>query len=428
VKISVLNNCDIEGGAARAAYRISEGVRRTGIEVTMWVQHKSSDLHWVVGPVGAKKKLAGKLLPHLDLLPLARYPKRVVAYWSLNWLPNPGLYLDRLNGADVVHLNWVGGGYVPISALRKITRPIIWTLHDCWAYTGGCHSNAGCERFVQACGACPQLGSHADSDLSRRTWRAKQRHWAGLALTLVAPSRWLAAEAARSSLFAGQRIEVIPNGLDLSVFKPTSQTVARRILNLPEEGLLILFGAVNSTSDRNKGYDYLQAALAALTDAGSLSTASLLIFGASAPATPPALGFPVRFFGRLHDDVTLALLYSAADVMVVPSRQEAFGQTASEAMACGTPVVAFGATGLLDIVDHLENGYLARPYDALDLARGIEWVLSDAARRTRLGASARRKCEQRFDINLVAAQYITLYAALIADTGCAASGALPAPT
>ena len=379
----------------------------------MWVQHKYGDHHWIVGPQGLVKKVAGRLLPHLDLLPLARYRARQKTYWSLNWLPNPGLGLDRIKDADLVHLNWVGGGYFPIAAFRNIDRPMVWTLHDSWGYTGGCHSNGGCEKFVDACGACPQLGSTTDHDLSRRTWNSKRRNWAEVPFILVTPSRWLAAEAARSSLFAGRRIEVIPNGLDLDVFKPIDKLLARRLLNLPEHGPFILFGAVNSTSDKNKGYDFLRQALLQLADEPVLEKATLLVFGASEPKTPDPVGFPVRLVGRLHDDVALAGGYSAADVLVVPSRQEAFGQTATEAMACGTPVVAFGATGLLDIVDHMETGYLARPYDAADLARGIAWILQDDDRRARLASNGRQKCEQRFDIALVASQYLALFESLL---------------
>lgn len=413
MKISVLNNCDIEGGAARAAFRICEGIRGLGADVSMLVQHKDSDRHWVIGPEGRFNKIASRILPHLDLLPLMRYPARKKAYWSLNWLPNPAFVLDRINAADVVHLNWVGGGYAPIAALRKIRRPIVWTLHDTWGYTGGCHSTAGCDNFTKSCGSCPQLGSMNEKDLSRTTWSSKRRNWVDVPFTLVAPSQWLAGEARRSSLFAGRRVEVIPNGIDLNVFRPIDKLVARRLLNLPEHGPFILFGAINSTSDNNKGYDCLQEALLALSSDPALTNATLLVFGASEPKNPIPVGFPVRFFGRLHDDIALALLYSAADVMVVPSRQEAFGQTASEAMACGTAVVAFAATGLLDIVDHLDTGYLAQPFDPADLARGIKWVVEDSTRCQQLAANGRRKCEKKFDISLVAQQYLDLYRSVL---------------
>jgi glycosyltransferase involved in cell wall biosynthesis len=413
MRISVINNCDIEGGAARASFRLCGGLRQSGIDVSMWVQHKDGDHYWIAGPEGILKKIVARVLPHLDILPLSLYPKRQKKYWSVNWLPNPRLDLNRVDEADVVHLNWIGGGFLPIAAMTKLKRPLVWTLHDTWAYTGGCHYNGGCDNFIYSCGSCPQLGSKKPNDLSRKIWQNKMSNWSGLPITIVTPSRWLAGEAKRSSLLRDHRIEVIPNGLDLNVFKPISKVIARQILGLPEEGLFVLFGAMNAATDKNKGYDYLQAALARLLTSTKLNITSLLVFGASEPKSATQFGFPIRFFGRLHDDVALAVLYSAADVMVVPSVQEAFGQTASEAMSCGTPVVSFGATGLLDIVDHMKNGYLSQPYDSNDLARGIEWVLEDAERRKRLSESARLKCEEKFEISLVARQYIELYQSLL---------------
>ena len=140
----------------------------------------------------------------------------------------------------------------------------------------------------------------------------------------------------------------------------------------------------------------------------------LVIFGAKKPKDAPDFGFRAHYLGHLHDNISLAVAYSAADVMVVPSIQETFGQTASEAMACGTPVVAFGATGLLDIVDHQETGYLATPYESDDLANGIAWVLEDLDRLKQLSAQAREKAVNTYDNRLVAKQYLDLYHDILA--------------
>ena len=135
----------------------------------------------------------------------------------------------------------------------------------------------------------------------------------------------------------------------------------------------------------------------------------LVVFGAGEPENQPDFGSPVHYLGLLHDDVSIALLYSAADVMVVPSRQEAFGQTAFEAMSCGTPVVCFDATGLKDIIDHQRNGYLAKSFDTSDLAAGINWVLSDENRHKEFCVKAREKAVAYFDIKKVSMKYVKLY-------------------
>ena len=142
---------------------------------------------------------------------------------------------------------------------------------------------------------------------------------------------------------------------------------------------------------------------------GEILGLELIVFGSLAPRTPPNLVFPLHYTGHLHDNISLRLLYSAADAMVVPSRIEAFGQTASEAQSCGTPVIAFNTSGLLDIVDHEQTGFLAKSYDVEDLARGIKWVLSDAERHKILSHNAREKAVNRFSYSVVAQQYLNVY-------------------
>jgi glycosyltransferase involved in cell wall biosynthesis len=203
-------------------------------------------------------------------------------------------------------------------------------------------------------------------------------------------------------------VTVVANGLDTRIFKPAEKAAARDLLNLPQDKTLILFGAMYASRDKNKGYAQLRAALDALglppTDV------ELVVFGMSGASPDEApLPYKTHWLGVLRDQQTLAALYSAADVMVVPSLQESFGQTASEPMACATPVVAFDTSGLKDVVDHRENGYLARQFEAEDLAEGIRWVLEDATRYRDLSTAARRKAERSFSVDVVAAHYRRRY-------------------
>ncbi|WP_254977819.1 glycosyltransferase [Cyanobium sp. ATX 6A2] len=185
------------------------------------------------------------------------------------------------------------------------------------------------------------------------------------------------------------------------------QALARQLFALPAEPPLVLFGAVGGSRDPGKGWDLLVAALRRLTR--SVPGLEAVVFGQSEPNAPPHLGLPVHYVGALHDDQALALLYAAADVMVVPSLMEAFGQTASEAQSCGVPVVAFNATGLPDVVDHQRTGYLAEPYDPADLAHGIRWVLETPERQAALGRQARQRAEQLWNPGRIAGLYAELY-------------------
>ena len=232
-------------------------------------------------------------------------------------------------------------------------------------------------------------------------------------LTVVTPSRWLANCARKSSLFRDRRIEVIPNGIDLSIFKPTPKQRARDLLELPRNKKLILFGGINSTSDPNKGFQFLLPALKNLSSRSRKQDIELLVFGSSVPGKPLEFNMRISYLGRLQDESSLALLYSAADLLVVPSRQENLPNTILESMACGTPCVAFNQGGIPEIIDHGLNGYLANPFDQEDLAHGIGSLLGDDRLRQSMAINARQKVKADFSLQTAVRRYGDLYGELL---------------
>jgi glycosyltransferase involved in cell wall biosynthesis len=412
MKILMLNTFDEVGGAARATMRLQTGLRELGVDSSTLVQFKTGNRSDVICSHNPLRILLRRLKVLLGLLPVRLYPNKPENNFSPSLLPDNKLAEIAAINPDIIHLQWLCAGFLRIETLAKFKKPIIWTLHDSWAFTGGCHVPFDCKKYRQCCGACPVLGSMREKDLSRRTWERKAKAWRNLDLTVVSPSRWLAECARSSSLFRETRIEVIPNGLDTQLFQPMDKEAAREQLGLPKDKKIILFGAMHGTSDPNKGFQLLTQALHALGKDSSVLMA--LVFGAEQSASIKELGMPVIFHGRIDNDKTLAAMYSAADVFVVPSRQESFCQTASEAMASGTPVVAFRATGLLDVIEHRQCGYLAQPYDSGDLARGIAWVLEDKGRHAQLSRRARQKVEAEFGLATVSERYISLYQELLA--------------
>ena len=410
MKIVIMNTNDTEGGAARCAYRLHNGLKDNGVTSTYVVQNKYSTDVDILTSQKKLSRVAAVVRPQLDILPIRLYRNRVQGYFSTGLMTRFNSSSINNLSPDVINLHYVAEGFLPIESLKRFKQPIVWTMHDSWPFTGGCHLPGGCERYQQSCGACPTLGSKSPRDLSNWIWRKKSKAWRGLNMTIVTVSTWLADCVKESSLFKNYRVEAINPGLNLNRFKPIDKTVARSLLSLSLDKKLILFGAMHSTSDSNKGFQFLQPAIQRLSRTTLGGNAELIVFGASEPSNPPDLGMKAHYMGRLHDDLSLAVLYSAADVMVVPSIRESFGQTASEAMACGTPVVAFGATGLLDIVDHKINGYLATPYEPEDLANGIAWLLSlDEAGNKVISSNARDKAEKAFSIELMVKKYIELY-------------------
>lgn len=410
MRITFVNAKDVEGGATRAALRLGAGLTNAGAEITLMVQQRTGTDRNVVGPASKLAKVRAAIRPTLDRLPLEWYPNRQPGVmWGVNWLPNRDFALQIASTApDIVHVHWVGDGFVPLHTIASLRKPLVLTLHDMWAFTGGCHYDGGCGRFAIGCGQCPVLGSSAHTDLSSRSLRRKTHALRERAILAIAPSHWIAGEARRSLALATARIEVVPNALDTSVFKPIDKAAARNALGIPQGKKVVLFGAFSGTGDKRKGYVHLVAALRQLYVAWGDSDIHLATFGGSKPLTGEELPFPVTHIGRLHDDVALALAYSAADVMVTPSLQEVFGQTASEALACGTPVVAFARTGVADIVTHEVDGYLANMNCLQDLSRGIAWVLGDTERWQALSIAA-RKSSMRFELKTVASQHLKLF-------------------
>jgi len=414
MKILNVNTLDTKGGAARAVHRLHKALlAEEGVDSQMLVQSKSSDDFTVIGPRTKVQKGLGKLRPSLDSLPIHRYKERTKTLFSPSWLPFSSI-VERINviNPDVVHLHWIAGGMMRIEDLAKIKAPIVWSLHDDWGFTGGCHIKWECERYKQECGACPRLGSTKKNDLSRKVFLRKKKAFSKIQnLTVIGLSRWLTECAKQSTLFKVRNVINLPNLLNTETFSPFDKQQAQALLNLPRGKKLVLFGAMGATSDVNKGFKELSDALKQVNSKNT----ELVVFGSSQPKTPQDFKQKTHYLGHLHDDVSLRMLYSAADVMVVPSLQEAFGQTASESMACGTPVVAFAATGLLDIVDHQITGYLAKPYNTTDLAQGIEWVMN-ASNYQEISRNSREKVLREFDSQVVAKKYIDLYNQIIKGT------------
>ena len=244
-------------------------------------------------------------------------------------------------------------------------RPVVWTLHDSWAFTGGCHIPGDCQSYRGEMWPLPQLGSKHAWDLSRWIWNRKDKFWRDDHLTIVTPSQWLADCARSSSLLKQRRIEVIHNGLDLNQYRPVEKHEARAILGLPQERKLVLFSAMNATYDSNKGFRYLEAALRQLAEAGWHDRMELIVVGQSTPSTPVNTGVPHRFLGVLRDEISMRLVYSAADVTVLASAQENLPNSIMESFACGTPVVAYNVGGIPHLVEHRTTAILPNHFQLM---------------------------------------------------------------
>ncbi len=412
MKIALINTFDTLGGAARATFRLHKGLLKKGVDSKILVQQKGSDDADVIEPKSKLEKLRVSIATRLDPLPLLFYPNKDSYIFTPGHFGsfNAKMHLDKF---DIFNIHWVGGGFQSVDSISSITKPLVLTLHDSWAFTGGCHIPYPCDKFMTKCGSCIKLNSKNNHDLSSNIWSKKYNAWKNKNIVLVGDGTWVAENAKKSSIFKDHRVEVVHPGLDLNIYKPLNKKFCREILGIEEDVKLILFGAVIATTDPNKGFQLLVPALKKfLYENQDNQKIKLIVFGSST-ASQENFGIDTHYIGKMHDDISLSILYSAADVMIVPSIIESFGQTASESFACGTPVVAFRTSGLKDIVDHQVNGFLAEPYDHNDLAAGISWVLEDADRLSDLGVEARKKAVEKFGIEKYVNDYINIYESLI---------------
>ena len=405
MKILTVSTYDIRPGAARSAYRMHKVLGEYGIDVQMLVQNKSSDDFTVMDNDNILKKIIGLARPKIDQIPVQLYKKKSKTLFSPDWTPFNDI-VHKINEvkADIVHFHWVSGGMIPLSQLSKIQAPIVWTLHDMWPFTGGCHYTEGCENFYLKCGKCKVLGSNKERDLSRYSFNVKKNAYGKVRqMTAIGLSKWITEEAKNSSLFKGVNIFHIPNFIDSEFFKPINKSVARNVFNLPQNKKLVLFGAVNPNGDKRKGYSQLIGALEKLNGVNDIE---LVIFGNTGSDDVPKLDYPAHYTGFLKDEVSVMMLYNACDVIVVPSLQENLSDVIMAGQSCGVPVVCFKIGGNVDMVIHKQTGYLAKAFDQEEMAKGIAWTIEHTKE---LGDNARKFIVNNFDKEVIIPKYISLY-------------------
>ena len=438
MRIVHLSTSDTSGGAARAAYRLHTGLRRLGEDSTMLVGKRAGQDPSVAAfiPFGdfvsrTRRKFRRKRI-HREF---ARYQSTRppgLDLFSDDRTEHAGDLVKRLPDCDLINLHWVAGFVDYEGFFRAVPKhvPLVWRLADMGPLTGGCHYDDGCGKFHARCGACPQLGSRDEDDLSRDVWRRKQaalsraRDGAG-GLHLVGTSRWIAEQARASSLFRDFPITVIPNGLDTDDFAPRDRNYSRDLWGIPRDARVVLFAA-ESLENRRKGFAELLQALKGL---GGVEKPYLVSVGGL--KTQLDVPVPHRNLGKINHDRLLSTAYSAADVFVIPSLQESFGQTVTESMACGTPVVAFASGGIVDMVRPGVTGWLAPTGDTAALGAAIRTALlelSDHGRARALSDNCRRIAVAEYTMEVQARAYLRLYETLVAqakERAAASGGSAP---
>lgn len=413
MRILIVNTSENTGGAAVAANRLMRALNNNGESAKMLVRDKSTGSAAVVG------------LRH-----------RWLQYWRFLWerlcvyvrcmfsrehlfeidIANTGADITSLKEfkeADIIHLHWINQGMLSLCGIRRILatgKPVVWTMHDIWPATAICHITHGCNGFKTRCRNCRYLPNKGSgNDLAAKVWGRKQRMLRGHHIHFVACSRWLAGEARKSALLAGQTVASIPNPIDTDVFRPVPPPEeARERIGLPCDKRIILFVSQRATN-RNKGMQYLMDAcnrLAGQYPEMKDNTCVAILGGhADEVGEMPFESYPL---GYTSDTCRIVDVYNACDAFVLPSLSENLPNTIMEAMACGVPCVGFNVGGIPEMIDHRKNGYVARFCDADDLAAGIHWVLFEADYAA-LARNARQKVVYDYSEKSVAMRYVEVY-------------------
>ncbi len=409
--MKILHLCTYDtGGAANAALRLHEGLKRLGQEsvfASRTTAVAAPDRVAVIKPQGDWiARQAPRIEYHLArlLFPMVR------PVLTRGLLPGFGLRAMEVVQPDIVNLHWVDHGMISTRDLARLAAsgiPLVWTLHDMVPLTGGFGYREVVGLQPAALGPLTCGGTRAAASralLDRRRQALESAH-----LTVVAPSHWLAEEARRSPVFEKHRVVHIPYGIDTSVFLPLNREAARNRWNLPQDARVILFGA-DTFDDTRKGMHHLKAALARMNPPPDGQPLLLVGFGNRADLKPDDFPIPVQGLGRLSSAEDIAMLYSAADVFVCPSREDNLPNTMVESLACGTPVTGFQVGGLMDLVLEGITGSLARCYDEAGLACALEQVLYAAPeKRAEMRYACRHLAEFRLNLGHQATGYEAIY-------------------
>ena len=413
MRVLIINTTERQGGPAIAAYRLTEALKNHGIKAKMLVRKKTTEQVTTVAMEHSTTDRLTMLWERLSVMLHTPFHHNRIYAIDLGHSGGDITELPEFKQADVIHLHWINDGMLSLTAVEKIIasgKPIVWTLHDMWPFTGICHYAHDCDHYTEHCHNCPQLNSRKYHDMAFRVFERKATMLQGSHIQFVACSQWLGNMAANSRLLQGHRITCIPNTFSSNLFKPRKKQQAREDIGLPINKRLIIFSSHTFTDER-KGYHYFREALKLIDKRHPEWRDKLGIVLIGKDITPSMyqdLPFNVYPLNYIADEKRIAEIYNAIDILAIPSLQDNLPNTVMEAMACGVPCIGFNVGGIPEMIDHLHNGYVAEYKNVSDFATGIHWLLTEGEYDI-LSREAARKAVNTYGENSVAMKYISIY-------------------
>jgi len=416
-KIALINNSEFAGGAAIACKRLFEAHKKNNLNVKMIVQENKNVVDDIVN-INAKKTSKYKNLIYLALekLHFLLFEKsKEIRFAFSTALIGKSFYTKKyFTENQIIHLHWFNQGMLSLNGLGKILKNerVVWTLHDMWAFTGGCHYNDECNNFHENCGNCKYLKNPKSNDISNSQFLKKLKIYENRNITFVTCSKWLANEAKKSKLLKNARILTIPNPIDTETYRKTDRQNSRKKFNIANEKFVILFGAA-SLNDSRKGLTYFIESLKILKSINKIPENRILIalFGKPNAGLQNLIPYQTINLGYLANTSDIVDMYSLSDVYVTTALQDNLPNTVMEALSCSLPVVAFNIGGVPEMVEHKVNGYLADFKSSKQISDGIQWVFDSI--NLDIGKNARQKVVDNFNEKIISEKYKEVYLTLL---------------
>lgn len=442
MNIVSISTSDIGGGAERVAWLLFQAYRARGHHAKLIVGTKRSDnadvieipprrplpawwtrvlwtIHGRLSPL--ERKVNGVATMRVALRALSNGRTGVASalgYEDFDFPASRRITRQETTSADIIHAHNLHGDYFDLRYLAALSRrrPVVLTLHDMWMLTGHCAYSLGCERWQRGCGECPHLGLYPalERDGTAANWRRKQHIFRASRLYVATPSRWLMAQVDQSMIepFAWK---VIPNGVDLSAFRPTDRLKARDALGLPKDASVLLYAANGAVSNLYKDYTTIEAAVAQVALRWhSEQPLVFLVLGSQMTRQDTINGAVVNYVAYCSDPLVVAQYYQAADIFLHAARADTFPNTVLEAQACGTPVIATAVGGIQEQIENGETGFLTPAGEPAAMAVLITQLLADNAKSRQIGIRAAEHARSRYGLKRQVDEYLTWYQEILA--------------
>ena len=409
MKILHLGYSDTKGGAAIAMMRLHQSLIEANIDSKVLVAEKLSNDPNVIGPTKSLEIISSEIKKILVRQKKYIMERKNPHSHSLNIFRSNIVKKVNLINPDIVNLHWINNELLSIAQVKKIKQPIVWTFLDMWPMCGGEHYTNS-NRFKE--GYSKSNNNSKGFDLDRWLWEKKKKNWKSKIHKIICISEWLKNKTLQSELFRNKSVEKINCNLDLSIWKPIDQKIARTILGLPIKKKIFLFVSSNGTGDIRKGFEFIDKTLDKMSDQNK--NFEIIILGKKNIKDKKRYNY--RVIDRILDGnpTELRLIYSACDLILAPSTLEAFGQVALEGASCGIPTLAFDKTGIADIVEHKFSGYLSNYMDQNDFEKGLNWILENLEKdKDYFLNNCLKIVSEKFNNRVIANQYIEIYKSLI---------------